>query len=132
VRAQIAEAQQWIQRHVPDYKIRTLALPHGVYPREVGWALRGSAKGTVYEHDAILMVAGGTAQSPFARGFDPLRLPRIQVIARDLATWLAWFDKHPHERFISDGDPATVTVPADLRDKLRPDVKLRVIETPNR
>jgi peptidoglycan/xylan/chitin deacetylase (PgdA/CDA1 family) len=132
VRLQIAEAQQWIQRHVPDYKIRTLALPHGVYPREVGWALRGSAKGTVYEHDAILMVAGGTAQSPFARGFDPLRLPRIQVIARDLATWLAWFDKHPHERFISDGDPATVTVPADRRDKLRPDVKLRVIETPNR
>src|SRR6267378_3515227 len=66
----IPEAQQWIQRHVPDYKIRTLALPHGVYPREVGWALRGSAKGTVYEHDAILMVAGGAAQSPFARGFD--------------------------------------------------------------
>jgi len=32
VRLQIAEAQQWIQRHVPDYKIRTLALPHGVYP----------------------------------------------------------------------------------------------------
>jgi peptidoglycan/xylan/chitin deacetylase (PgdA/CDA1 family) len=132
VRVQIAEAQQWIQRHVPAYKIRTLALPHGVYPREVGWALRGSAKGTAYEHDAILMVAGGAAQSPFARGFDPLRLPRIQVIARDLAFWLAWFDKHPHERFISDGDPATVTVPTDLRDKLKPDVKLRVIETPNR
>ena len=61
-----------------------------------------------------------------------LRLPRIQVIARDLAYWLAWFDKHPHERFISDGDPATITVPADLRDKLKPDLKLRVIETPDR
>jgi len=128
VRAQIAEAQQWIQRHVPDYKIRTLALPHGVYPRDVAWALRGSAKGTAYEHDAILMVAGGAAPSPFARGFDPTRLPRIQALERDLASWLTWFDNHPHERFVSDGDPATVTVPADRRDKLNPDVKLRVIE----
>jgi hypothetical protein len=128
VRGQIAEAQQWIQRLVPDYKIRTLALPHGVYPRDVAWALRGTAKGTAYEHDGILMVAGGTTPSPFARGFDPTRLPRIQALERDLAGWLTWFDKNPDQRFVSDGDPATVTVPADRRDKLKPDVKLRVIE----
>jgi hypothetical protein len=128
VRAQIAEAQAWIQRHVPDYKIRTLALPHGVYPRDVGWALRGQAKGTAYAHDAILMVAGGTSPSPFARGFDPTRLPRIQALERDLAGWMTWFDKHPHERFVSDGDPAAITVPTDRRDDLRSDFKLRVIE----
>src|SRR5207244_13048865 len=56
VRVQIAEAQQWIQRYVPEYKIRTLALPHGVYPREVGSALRGSATGTPCGHKPILMV----------------------------------------------------------------------------
>ena len=128
VRTQIAEAQQWIQRHVPDYRIRTIALPHGVYPRDVSWALRGQAKGTSYEHDAILMVAGGAAPSPFARGFDPTRLPRIQALERDLGSWLAFFDKNPGERFVSDGDSGTVTVPAARRDKLRPDVKLPVHE----
>jgi polysaccharide deacetylase len=128
VRTQIAEAQQWIQRHVPDYRIRTIALPHGVYPRDVSWALRGQAKGTSYEHDAILMVAGGAAPSPFARGFDPTRLPRIQAVERDLGSWLAFFDKNPGERFVSDGDSGTVTVPAARRDKLRPDVKLPVHE----
>jgi len=128
VRVQIAEAQQWIQRLVPDYRIRTIALPHGVYPREVGWALRGQAKGTSYEHDAILMVAGGAALSPFAREFDPTRLPRIQAFERGITTWLEWFDKHPRDRFVSDGDPATVTVPSERRDKLKSDVKLRVIE----
>jgi polysaccharide deacetylase len=128
VRAQIAEAQQWIQRYVPDYRIRTIALPHGVYPRDVSWALRGEAKGTTYAHDAILMVAGGAAPSPFSRGFDRTRLPRIQALERDLSAWLDWFDKHPNERFVSDGDPATVTVPTDRRDTLKPDVKLRVIE----
>jgi peptidoglycan/xylan/chitin deacetylase (PgdA/CDA1 family) len=128
VRTQIAEAQQWIQRYVPDYRIRTIALPHGVYPRDVSWALRGQAKGTSYEHDAILMVAGGAAPSPFSRGFDRTRLPRIQALERDLTAWLDWFDKHPDDRFVSDGDPGTVTVPSDRRDKLNPDVKLRIIE----
>jgi hypothetical protein len=130
VRAQIAGAQQWIQRHVPDYRIRTLALPHGVYPRDVGWALRGEAKGVAYRHDAILMVAGRAAPSPFARAFEPTRLPRIQAIEQDFGHWLAYFDKNPHERFVSDGDPATVTIPTGHRDRLKPSLRggLKVIE----
>jgi hypothetical protein len=128
VRTQIAEAQQWIQRHVPDYRIRTIALPHGVYPRDVSWALRGQAKGTAYEHDAILMVAGGAAPSPFSRGFDPTRLPRIQAVERDLNTWLTYFDKNPQDRFVSDGNPGAITIPSERRGKIRPDVKLPVIE----
>jgi peptidoglycan/xylan/chitin deacetylase (PgdA/CDA1 family) len=122
VRKQIAEAQQWIQRHVPDYRIRTLALPHGVYPRDVTWAVRGSAMGASYRHDAILMVAGGAAPSPFSRGFDPLRVPRIQAVERDLAFWLRYFDRHPQERFVSDGDAARITVPSSRRDRLREDL----------
>jgi peptidoglycan/xylan/chitin deacetylase (PgdA/CDA1 family) len=130
VRGQIAGAQEWIQRSVPDYRIRSLALPHGVYPRDVGWALRGETKGVAYRHDAILMVAGGAAPSPFARGFDPTRLPRIQAIDQDLGYWLAYFEKNPKERFISDGDPKTVTIPPGRRDRLRPSLAggLKVIE----
>ena len=129
VRAQVAEAQVWIQRHVPDYKTRTLALPHGVYPPDVNWVLNGTAKGTTYSHDAVLMVAGGPAPSPFARAFDPLRLPRIQAVERDLAYWLNYFDKNPHERFVSDGDANSVTVPAASRDRLRAELRaLRVVE----
>ena len=129
VRAQVADAQVWIQRHVPDYKTRTLALPHGVYPSDVSWVLRGSAKGTTYSHDAVLMVAGGAAPSPYSRSFDPVRLPRIQAVERDLAYWLTYFDKNPHERFVSDGDPNSVTVPTAQRDRLRDEFKTkRVVE----
>ena len=129
VRAQVAEAQVWIQRHVPDYKTRTLALPHGVYPPDVSWVLHGSAKGTTYTHDAVLMVAGGPAPSPFSRAFDPVRLPRIQAVERDLAYWLNYFDKNPNERFVSDGDANSVTVPAASRDRLRAELRtLRVVE----
>jgi len=129
VRAQVAEAQVWIQRHVPDYKTRTLALPHGVYPPDVNWVLNGSAKGTTYHHDAVLMVAGGPAPSPFSRTFDPVRLPRIQAVERDLAYWLNYFDKNPNERLVSDGDANSVTVPAASRDRLRAELRsLRVVE----
>ena len=128
VRQQIAEAQQWIQRHVPDYRIRTIALPHGVYPKELGWALTGSAKGSTYNHDAILMVAGGAAPSPFSEKFDPAHLPRIQALERDLMYWLDYFDKHPEERFVSDGDTASITVPRVRRARLRGDLSGRIIE----
>jgi peptidoglycan/xylan/chitin deacetylase (PgdA/CDA1 family) len=130
VRTQLAEAQQWIQRHVPDYPIRTLALPHGVYPKDVRWALSGSAKGVSYRHDAILMVAGGAAPSPFARGFDPVRLPRIQAVQRDLDYWLTHFERNPQDRFVSDGDPTAITVPSAQRPKLRAPLPapLRIIE----
>jgi peptidoglycan/xylan/chitin deacetylase (PgdA/CDA1 family) len=129
VRAQVAEAQVWIQRHVPDYRTRTLALPHGVYPPDVNWVLNGTAKGTTYSHDAVLMVAGGPAPSPFSRAFDPVRLPRIQAVERDLGYWINYFDKNPHERFVSDGDANSVTVPAASRDRLRAELRsLRVVE----
>jgi hypothetical protein len=130
VRGQLAEAQVWVQRHVPDYRFRTLALPHGVYPKDVTWALTGTAKGTSYRHEAILMVAGGAASSPFARSFDPARLPRIQAVERDLKEWLGHFEKNPQDRFVSDGDPQTVTIPTARKDRLRLDLPktLKVIE----
>ena len=96
----------------------------------MAWALQGTAKGSTYRNDAILMVAGGAAPSPFARAFDPVRLPRIQAVERDLAYWLAYFERRPQERFVSDGDPTTVTIPAGSRDRLRTAMpgQLRVVE----
>jgi hypothetical protein len=130
VRTQLADAQVWVQRHVPDYRFRTLALPHGVYPRNVSWALNGTARGGSYHHEAILMVAGGAAASPFARTFDPVRLPRVQAVENDLKFWLTHFERNPDDRYVSDGDPDTVTVPVARKDRLRPDLPkhLKVVE----
>ena len=127
---QLAEAQVWVQRHVAGYRFRTLALPHGVYPKDLAWAISGEAKGSAYRHDAIMMVAGGAAPSPYARAFDPYRLPRIQAVERDLTYWLQHFERNPQDRLVSDGDPATLTIPAAQRAKLRADLPkhLKLIE----
>ncbi|MFQ5521296.1 MAG: polysaccharide deacetylase family protein [Candidatus Methylomirabilia bacterium] len=119
VQRQLALAQQWIQRLVPGYRLRTLALPMGAYPRELAWAIRGSVDGATYQHEAILMVAGGPTPSPFSRRFDPYRLPRIQALENEISRWLRYFAEHPEERFVSDGDPSTLTVPKAQRGALR-------------
>jgi peptidoglycan/xylan/chitin deacetylase (PgdA/CDA1 family) len=128
VRKQVAGAQEWIQRHVPGYRPRTLALPMGAFPREPQWAVAGQVNGTSYRHDAVLMVAGGAAPSPHSRTFDPLRLPRIQAVEADLTYWLNHFDRRPDERYASDGDPATITVPRGMSHTVRPSEARRVIE----
>ena len=128
VREQLAGAQEWVQRHVPGYRFRSLALPLGSYPKELGWALSGEAKGMSYKHDAILMVAGGAAPSQHARNFDANRLPRIQAVERDLDYWITYFDRNPGERYVSDGDASTITVATGSAGKVGAVRTARVIE----
>jgi peptidoglycan/xylan/chitin deacetylase (PgdA/CDA1 family) len=130
VRQQIATAQEWIQRHVPTYRIRTLALPMGAYPSDIRWSIEGVDGPISYRHDAILMVAGGAAPSPYARVFDPYRLPRIQALESELGRWLAYFERNPQERYVSDGDPGLITVPAGSMDKVRRSPGTKVVERP--
>jgi peptidoglycan/xylan/chitin deacetylase (PgdA/CDA1 family) len=128
VREQLATAQEWIRRHVPGYRIRTLALPMGAYPRDIRWAVEGAEGREAYRHDAILMVAGGAAPSPYARAFDPFHLPRIQALESELAHWLGYFDRNPQERFVSDGDASVITVPPGTLDKVRRSPGAKVVE----
>ena len=130
VRRQLATAQEWIQRHVPGYRIRTLALPMGAYPQDIRWAIEGAEGQVAYRHDAVLRVAGGAAPSPHARGFDPYHLPRIQAIESELARWLGYFERNPQERYVSDGDASLITVPPGTLDKVRRSPGAKVVERP--
>jgi peptidoglycan/xylan/chitin deacetylase (PgdA/CDA1 family) len=128
VRQQLAAAQREVDRAVPGYRLHTLALPMGDYPREVAWAISGSVNGVTYQNDAILKVAGGAALSPFDRLFDPYHLPRIQATELELRAWLTDFDRHPERRYISDGDATKITVPPGARDRVKPSYSARVTE----
>jgi peptidoglycan/xylan/chitin deacetylase (PgdA/CDA1 family) len=130
VRKQLLEAQEWVQKHLPGLRFRTLALPMGAYPKELGWAISGGVNGSTYRHDAILMVAGGAALSPHARGLDPYHLPRIQATEAELGYWISHFDRRSEERYVSDGDPATVTVPRGQTAQVRLPGGARVAERP--
>lgn len=118
----IARGQMAIDSAVPGYKVRTFALPLGMWPPNRALARRGSwrdAKGrtVTYSYDAVLQVAGGPARSPFDPQFNPLSIPRVQVIGDSAVTrTLTGLEKHGL-RYISDGDPKTVARPVTTASK---------------
>ena len=117
VQKQLALSVEAVQKKVPGYSVRSLALPFGVYPKQLELAIQGSFKGVSYHNEAILMVAGGPAPSPFSSRCDLLHLPRIQVPGPDFEHWLSYFEKRADEVFVSDGKVDTVTFPVALKPR---------------
>lgn len=99
VQEQIARAQVAVDSGVAGYQMRTMALPLGIWPKDRALLRRGSwrdprsGRTTTYQIDAVLKVGGGPSYSPFDTLFDPLRIPRIQVFARELETMLDQLDR---------------------------------------
>lgn len=44
----------------------------------------------------------------------------------ELSIWLTNFERHPELRFVSDGDPRTITIPRGVRDHVAPAFASRV------
>ena len=113
----IARGDMAIDSVIPGYKVRTFALPLGMWPQNRALAKKGSwrdAKGRVvsYDYDAILEVAGGPARSPFDPQFNPMSVPRVQVIGDSAVTRTINQLEMAGQRYVSDGDPKTVAKPA--------------------
>lgn len=99
VQEQVARAQMALDSAGTNVQMRTLALPLGIWPKDRGllragaWTDPRSKRTTRYTLDAILMVSGGPARSPYDSAFDPLRIPRIQVFAEELEMWLGVIER---------------------------------------
>jgi peptidoglycan/xylan/chitin deacetylase (PgdA/CDA1 family) len=113
VQEQIARLQLAVDSAVPGYRIRSFALPLGEWPKNREMARRGSwtdpktGKTTTYEHDIVLLVAGGPTRSPHDPEYDGMRVMRVQVWANELEKTLDRLDNE-RARYVSDGDPNTV------------------------
>ncbi|HEX8393000.1 MAG TPA: polysaccharide deacetylase family protein [Longimicrobium sp.] len=83
VQEQIARLQLAVDSAVPGYRIRTLALPLGIWPRtrSLAWAgsWRDPATGQTvrYDHAAVLEVSGGPSVSPRDPAYDPRSIDRV-------------------------------------------------------
>lgn len=119
VQEQFARGAMAIDSAVPGYKVRGMALPYGIWPKNRALTLAGSwydpkAKRTVsYKHEAVFQVAGGPARSPFDSAFNPASLPRVPLQGgTKLTPTLDMLDKPgPGTRFVSDGNPKTIAKP---------------------
>jgi len=106
VRQQIARGDLAIDSAVAGYHVRTFALPLGMWPknrelaRAGSWRDPKSGREVKYKYDAVLMVSGGPARSPFDPLFDPYRLPRVQVYGNELEKTL---DQIERMRYVASG-----------------------------
>lgn len=108
VQEQIVRNAMGIDSAVPGYKIRTMALPYGLWPKNRQLAWQGSWKdpktGQVhtYNFQAVLEVAGGPARSPYDPQFNPKSISRIQAVGNDIAKTLTQITQSK-SRFVAKG-----------------------------
>ncbi|NLE74468.1 MAG: polysaccharide deacetylase family protein [Actinobacteria bacterium] len=119
IRKELALSKQKIESLVgDDYEVYTICVPFGEYPDDISILQSGEYDGVSYTYGAALEVTGGPSPSPFSSKFNPMRIPRIEVQHDALKQAIDNLKKNPDLRYISDGDPAVISVPATLSEKL--------------
>jgi hypothetical protein len=117
VQEQIARNALAIDSAVPGYKIRSMALPQGLWPKNRALASKGSwtnpktGKTVSYDWPVVFEVAGGPMRSPYDPAFNPGKTPRIQVIGNAIENMINKLEQSGN-MYISDGDPSVVARPA--------------------
>ncbi len=133
VQRELVLGQKVITDAVPQARVRTMSLPLGVMPRPAVLARRGSWGGRSYRYAGVFLVGANPAPSPFSRAFEHGAVPRIRSShlpwngQKDFgaAYWLDELRRHPEERYVSDGDPRTISFPRSHAAQLAPRFRSR-------
>lgn len=133
VREQIVRLERLLKKlgAPPD---KTLALPYGSVPRPKKLARTGSWDGTRYDFAGVFLAGAQPSLSPFAKDYDRGAIQRIQSNGKRgecrkwcSQYWLEWLNKHPGERYVSDGDPTRISIPRKLRGNINPKRESQII-----
>ena len=122
IQAAIGRQATFLERNLtkhPDYKVNLFALCYGRRPKQTAlgrFLVAGSVDGIPYRNLAVLNVGSGPSFSPFDKRFNPLSIPRVRAseihtAGVGLYSRLHRYAEHPETRYVSDGDPHTITIP---------------------
>jgi peptidoglycan/xylan/chitin deacetylase (PgdA/CDA1 family) len=116
---QLAQSQATLDQLIGGgYAVSSISIPFGDYPASDSMIASGEYDGMTYSYSAGLALGGEPCASPFSSDFNALHIPRIRGSANYITDAIAQFKKHPELRYVSDGDPTTVSAPADLATAL--------------
>lgn len=124
VREQIVRMERLIKKLGLEAS-KTMALPYGAQPKSKKAARTGTWDGTKYDFEAVFLAGAEPSVSPYAKAFDRGAIQRIQSNGKKgecrkwcTQYWLEWLNKHPGERYVSDGDPERISIPENLRGNI--------------
>jgi peptidoglycan/xylan/chitin deacetylase (PgdA/CDA1 family) len=118
---QVGQANKVLTEMVPGYRVRAFALPLGEWPPTRSLVTDGVWEGVTYKHDAVLLAGAHPAVVPSDIEYDPLAIPRIQVLDETMDYWLEELATNKNARYVSDGDPNTIAFPEALSSNLNPE-----------
>ena len=119
VKKELAESQSTLEGLIGgDYQVTSLSVPSGEYPQDESLLARGIYDGEPYTYTSAVTLGDTVSLSPFSTLFDAMHIPRVTVTGSNLRDAIANLKAHAGLRYISDGDPATVSAPRDLAEGL--------------
>jgi peptidoglycan/xylan/chitin deacetylase (PgdA/CDA1 family) len=122
LRWEMANCQRYVRNLAPGATMDTMALPYGIGPRNAKlWSvlMDGQQGGTRYHNRCILLANGGPAYAPTDCRYNASRIPRIVSFPGRIERLIRQLRPGaPLAPFVSDGNPAIVTVAASDRRHL--------------
>ena len=115
VSKQLAESQATLEDLIGgDYAVSGISIPFGEYPADDSILASGEYDGITYGYTSGLALGSLPSASPFSTDFDAMHIPRIRGSASYITDAIQNFKDNPKLRYVSDGDPTTVSAPAEL------------------
>ena len=116
---QLAQSQATLKELIGgDYEVTSISIPFGEYPESDSILTGGQYEDIAYAYAAALSINGVPCASPFSSEFKAMHIPRFRGSEPYLTDAIDHFKQNPQLRYVSDGDPMTVSAPADLDPKL--------------
>ena len=93
-------------------------------------AVTGAWGGGSYRNEGVFLSGAEPSPSPFSVKFDPAQIPRIgtfddKPIRFGMRYWLDLLRRDRSLRYVSDGDPRTISFPASEASLLAPRFRAR-------
>jgi hypothetical protein len=119
VQKELGDSQTRLQDLIgAGYQVTSLSVPSGDYPANEGLLASGTYNSKTYKYTSAVTLGDKPSVSPFSSLFKAMHIPRITVTGNTLRDAIANLKAHPELRYISDGDPTSVSAPASLAAEL--------------
>lgn len=126
---EIGAVEVYVDSVIPGYKLTAMTYPFGARPATdlLPVLNNGVYEGFAFDYKVAFREGpSGQFYPPTHVKFDYLNAPRVRGSegeVQDLWWFLDYYEENPSLKYISDGDPMTIVVPADKEVNLRDEVK---------